>query len=74
MLSPGLCALCSVASVAFGSIPGFLGRMLQVPAHPVAFSDPFQDSVPSPVQMLGPMAVSAPVPWRWGCRVVASGC
>ncbi|EFB17141.1 hypothetical protein PANDA_008932, partial [Ailuropoda melanoleuca] len=35
---------------------GFLGRMLQVPAHPVAFSDPFQDSVPSPVQMLGPMA------------------
>ncbi|XP_045639837.1 WD repeat-containing protein 90 isoform X5 [Ursus americanus] len=35
---------------------GFLGRTLQVPPHPVAFSDLFQDSVPSPVQMLGPIA------------------
>ncbi|XP_044771184.1 WD repeat-containing protein 90 [Neomonachus schauinslandi] len=34
----------------------FLGRMLQVLPHPVAFSNPFQDTLPSMVQMFGPTA------------------
>ncbi|XP_030878405.1 WD repeat-containing protein 90 isoform X4 [Leptonychotes weddellii] len=52
----GLSVLCSVASMAFDSIPDFLGRMLQVLPHPVAFSNPFQDTLPSMVQMFGPTA------------------
>ena len=69
MLSPGLRALWSVASVVFGSIPDCLGRTPQVVPHPVAFSSAFQDSVSSVVQVFGPIVVSSPVFLGMGLEV-----
>lgn len=60
--SPHASALCSHIC----SFPVFREPVLELLPHPVAFSNPFPDSVSPVARMFGPTAVSAPVPLEMG--------